>query len=138
MDWNAFAKLSVEFTKFQAETRGAAFRTLSTSFVVTSNEAFAETVGRRASLNLSRLRRQICDSTLEGAVMLALGDDLVDRACSRFVHERLIRQAVARTPDGIATERVTLATTPNRFWANSLQKRVGWTSLWSLSWAILA
>jgi hypothetical protein len=40
--------------------------------------------------------------------MLALGDDLVDRACSRFVHERPIRQAVARRPDGFATVRVTL------------------------------
>jgi hypothetical protein len=40
--------------------------------------------------------------------MIALGDDLVDRACSRFMHERLIRHADARRPDGLATQQVTL------------------------------
>jgi hypothetical protein len=69
--------------------------------------------------------------------MLAMGDDLVDRACSPFAHEWLIRQAVTGGPDGFATERVTLGD-DSQPRTNPSQKKVSWTSLWSLSWGFPA
>jgi hypothetical protein len=77
-------------------------------FVLTGNEAWVETVGRRLTMNLSFLRRQLWDHTLQGTVMSATGDALVDRATAEWVHNRLVRRKITSPVGDSAGEWVSL------------------------------
>jgi hypothetical protein len=57
---------------------------------------------------LSFLRRQIWDHTLQEAMTLATGDDLVDRATAKLVHNRLVRRKTTSPAGDSAGELVSL------------------------------